>query len=577
MDMGRKMRSATWALALVLTLYNVQPAAALTLGASRPQPGETAGERVYEVRLDTAIVAAGEKLSYLTVDSSFSGNPLAEEYYPGGVTIELAGTVTVAAGGQLVIGKMAVGGPEPSPVLRGELPPEGLIRVEAGGALWLNGVTPELSGDGLAIVQEPGAVVELYDTPIEEELCQWGGAVADNRYAAPMELPLLQGEELTAGHLPQEGKVWRNERGKSEFIRLPMEWDISGCAGQTQGQATVSGTYIDRDGQPLPALLPVEATVRWYTPEDIILTEKAWLGSTAALARLGYLPLPEEAAELWGELSRDGGKSWERWEKCDFEESDGRLTCTFTLSDAVPRLYRLMAADEAGDRFWRSEAVELPEEDSDDQGGNRGGSTDPIPPSREPEPVEEKKDDPAAAPLPSPTPFVEPTPVLAVGPEETPWPPAQPSPESIPIPTPVEIAVQEVTLPPPPLAPEPAESVLPEPEETASPVRLLPVEAASQPPAAAVPAAVQESGAPEAPIPTPEAPPVPAPSERAATPDPTAEPKPLAVPQRLEKAPPQAPKTLSPALQMALAAAGLALCAAIGVAVARRGMGRKKK
>ncbi len=574
MKRQEKKRWPAWVLALVLAALQMPTAAAMTLGSSRPEPGVGAGERVYEVCLDTAIIAAGETLSYLTVAPDLASNPFAQEYYPGELTVELAGTVTVAAGGQLSIGKVAVGGPEASPVLRGELSPEGLIRVEAGGVLWLNGVTPKLMGGGLAIVQEPGAVIELYDVPLEEGLCQWSGPVADNRYAREVKAALLQGEALTAERLPREGKVWRNERGKSEFVYLPMEWDLSPCEGQTQGKATVSGRYIDRDGQPLPALLPVEAEVRWYTPEDIILTERTWMGSTAASARLGYLPLPEEAVELWGELSRDGGKSWERWEECDFDEGDGYLMCTFSLSDATPRLYRLMATDWEESRFWRSEAVELPEEDSEDQGGNRGGSTDPAPPSREPKPAEEDGPEsggrPGVVPTPPPVstmPFIEPTPVPVIGAEEASRQPAEPSPE---------IRVQEVTLPPPPLAPEPVLTPTPQPEATLPAAVLAPVEAVSQPPAAAVPVAVRESGSPETPRPTGDVTPVPAPTERAVTPTPTAETLPGSAP-KLEGNAPEGPKTLSPALQAALVTAGLGLCAAVGVAVARRGTGRKRK
>lgn len=576
MDRRKKKRLTVWALALAFALYSAQPAAAMILHAPRPEPGqETAGERVYEVSLDVVTVAAGEERSYLTVDPAMADNPLAQDYYPGELTVEFTGQVTVAAGGVLSIGKLAVGGPEPSPVLRGELSPEGMIRVEAGGILWLNGVTLELSGGGLAIVQEPGAIVEIYNTPLEEELCRWGGAMADNRYAAPVEVALVQGETLKEGSLPKEGRVWLNEKGRSKYCRLPMEWDISSCERQTEGEATVSGTYLDEDGLPLPALLPVEAHLRWYTPEEIVLTEKSWMGNTAAEARLGYQALPEEAAEIWGELSQDGGKSWERWERCYFDESNGHLTCTFVLSDATPRQYRLAAADWEGSRGWRSEAVTLPEEsDPDDSGGNRGGSTDPVPPSREPEPVDDRSDDDGEAePAPKPSP--------APGGVETTVPQPSPPSEIAPSPAPERTELPEVTFtpePPPPLAPEPVAPV----------VEPVPTEAADPPPPAPATVKPAQTDAPAhspavtaVPAPSPSIGPSPtsgvssAPRKQAETPAPAVEPVPTETAAPAEEH--EAPGALPSALQAALAAVGLGVCAAVGAAVARGGPFRKKK
>ena len=586
MKRQRKRRRWAWLLALALAAANTQNAAAMTLNAPQSKPGQEVRERVYEVSLDVVTVAAGEEHSYLTVDPAMADNPLAQDYYPGELTVELTGQVTVAAGGVLSIGKLAVGGPEPSPVLRGELSPEGMIRVEAGGILWLNGVTLELSGGGLAIVQEPGAIVEIYNTPLEEELCRWGGAVADNRYAAPVEVALVQGETLKEGSLPKEGRVWLNEKGRSKYCCLPMEWDISSCERQTEGETTVSGTYLDEDGLPIPALLPVEAHLRWYTPEEIVLTEKSWMGNTAAEARLGYQALPEEAAEIWGELSQDGGKSWERWERCYFDESNGHLTCTFVLSDATPRQYRLAAADWEGSRSWRSEAVTLPEEsDPDDSGGNRGGSTDPVPPSREPEPDDDEEGDNGgeteAVPAPKPTPKPRPTP--EAGGVETIIPQPSSPVEATPFPTPERTEVLEVTFtpePPPPLAPEP-KAPMAEPVPTAAADPPLPVPAAAEvagpmqtdaPTLSTAVVAVPSPSPSIGPSPTPGA--SPAPQKQEQTPTPAAEPVPMKAARAEDR---EASHALSPGLQTALVAVGLGVCAAVGVATARGGSFRKKK
>lgn len=588
----QKKRWWAWMLALALTAVNTETAGALVLNAQQPKPGQEAGERVYEVSLDTVTIAAGEERSYLTIDPAMADHPYAKDYYPGELTVEFTGPVTVAAGGVLSIGKIAVGGSEPSPILRGELSPEGVIRVEAGGVLWLNGVIPEFSGSGLAIVQEPGAMVEILDTSLEEELCQWGGAVVDNRYAARVEIALAQGEPLEESCLPKEGRAWLNEKGKAEYRLLPMEWDTSAIGEQTGGTAVVPGAYLDEEGRPIPALLPVEAYLRWYAPEEIILTETSWMGSSAATARLGYQPLPEEAEELWGELSRDGGKTWEHWEDCYFDDDNGYLSCIFVLSDASPRQYRLAATDWEGKRFWRSEAVSLPKEsDPDDSGGNRGGSTDPVPPSREPAPVEEddgpeedRESMPTAEPSPAetvfPLPTPEPTQAWLPGPEPTPGPVSAeasgwlPEPEITPPLTAEELAALEVTFSPespPPLAPGPVPLSMPGPEAAAPMAEALPAERPSQPPVAAAPAAVRESAPPLEPGPDAS----PTPRKRAEGPAPTAKPVSMVAVAPAEEA--EAPQTLSPALQAGLALAGLGACVLVGVSAAQGGLFRKKK
>lgn len=589
----RQKRWWAWVLALTLAAANGETAAALTLNAPQSGPGQEAGERVYEVSLDVAVVAAGESLSYLTVSPDMAGNPYAQDYYPGELTVEFTGPVTVAAGGVLSIGKLAAGGSEPSPVLRGELPPEGLIRVEAGGVLWLNGVTSEFSGSGLAIVQEPGAVVEIFDTPLEEEQCQWGGVVVDNRYAAKVEIALAQGDALGEGSLPPKGRAWLNEKGRSEYRLLPMEWDISAVGEQTEGTAVVSGTYLDASGLPIPALLPVEARLRWYAPEEIVLTETAWMGDAAASARLGYRPLPEEAEEIWGELSRDGGKSWERWENCHFDEDGDYLTCTFLLPDATPRQYRLAATDWEGKRIWRSEAVSLPEEsDPEDPGGNRGGSTDPAPPSREPEPyddedsnsggdTDEQEPSPARTQRPAPTPPPAATPVPSPEPSPMPPPAAVPAPTPEPSPT-LPPAVTPDPTPKPVAVPMSMEApgqhleplFSPVPEQSLPPVgeRTLAVLTRNKPspPPTATPSAAEEPAVATPPVVEE---PVTMP-EIAASPSPAAEPLPTerAVPAEEERQ----ERALTPGLQALLAAIGLTLCVLVGVWAARGRAARKK-
>lgn len=139
--------------------------------------------------------------------------------------------------------------------------------------------------------------------------------------------------------------------------------------------------------------------MRWYTPGTLVVTEAEWKGSTVPTVVLTVQELPE-FADVWGEVSTDGGTTWTRWE--DEEqffivqvEQEGGWACVFQLTDETSGLFRVAAEDTWADpyAYWRSEAFELSApEDGEDSGGNRGGSTTPDAPDREPEPAPRPED-----------------------------------------------------------------------------------------------------------------------------------------------------------------------------------------
>ena len=47
---------------------------------------------------------------------------------------------------------------------------------------------------------------------------------------------------------------------------VPLAWDLSGYDGRTDGEVALAGKFLDEAGQPLTSMLPLEITVRWYTP-----------------------------------------------------------------------------------------------------------------------------------------------------------------------------------------------------------------------------------------------------------------------------------------------------------------------
>lgn len=504
------------------------------------------------------VVEAGACVDYLTVAAGLLPEP-AGGYYPGGLTIETDGQIVVRAGGSLTIGKFAIGSAEPSPVLRGTLREDGLIRVEAGGRLTLNGVTLETAGEGGCVLwQEDGGLVELHDTDLAGSV-RWGAPVVDNTYGSLRDLWLEAGTPLTEDILPAEKREWLMDEGVSRQVTLPVRWTIP--EGESAGEVTLTGVYLDENGGPLLSVQPLTLTVHWYTPETIVITDTVWIGDKSPTVQMYVNLLPEDAG-VWAEYSEDDGASWTRLELLDCDA--GALCCIISPPDNTPRLYRLAAESRDGTRHWVSDSVLLPEEDTEDQGGNRGGSIDPLPPEREPDPPDDgTASEPDDDPAPSRGSGAARDPVRPHGSSE---PSSPPEPEA-----------PAVTEPDPQEEPQPLEAEPPESPDAETGPEDGPQESSAagtkpEGPSDVEPAPVftetaEEQG--EAP-PAPESSPAEIPSGRAESdaPDP-------APPERAEDDPAGSPAP--PALQAALGAAALAGCALAGIGIARLLSVRKKK
>ena len=126
-----------------------------------------------------------------------------------------------------------------------------------------------------------------------------------------------------------------------------------------------------------------------------MVTNAVWKGNLLPTVQLTVLDLPA-FADVWGEVSTDHGVTWTRWEgEKNFFVIDAEpegSQCVFVLLDETPRMFRVAAEDPWEHLYWRSEAFALQPEETEDSGGNRGGSTNPNPPDREPEPAEPEKE-----------------------------------------------------------------------------------------------------------------------------------------------------------------------------------------
>lgn len=551
-------RFGLWLCILALALGLLQAPVALAMVLEGPRPGGegSGGLPVYQVTLDARVIGNGETLSYETISPEFAGNPFAADYYPGELTVALTGQIVIEEGGCLSIGTLSWRNEkEHSPVLRGSCSPDGLIVVRPGGSLILKDVSLDLEGEGLFVIQEPGGSVALTGMEPEEGLIAWAPPTVDNTYQQPRDLWLEEGTALTGAMLPASLGTYLQYQGTQRWNTLALRWDMDAYEGQRSGECTLTGTFLDETGEALASVRPLTLTVHWYTPGQLIVTNTTWLGQTAASAKLELEELPKEARAAWGEVSADGGKTWERWEEFQYQAEEDYVSCVFSLPDSTPRHFRVRAADEEESFYWVSEAVLLPKKETkpSDQGGNRGGSTAVIRPGRTPEPV------PSPTPVPEPTPTSTPTP--------TPVPTSEPTPTPAPTPTPTP-----VTEPTPVPTAEPVPAVEPTtaPEVTPSAAAVMaPVSPATLPPAPV--STVQPTPAPSVGRGILDAPPSPEPT---AAPSPSVQPSatPSVVPEVTPPPSPAAAKAESPApiLQALLAVAGVAACALVGVLTARR-------
>lgn len=361
---------------------------------SQPEPEpESPDIPSYTVTLDSCTIGAGETRAYTTISSEFAGNDrLPEGYYPGNLTVELRGTVTIESGGCLAIGPLSIGGSEASPVVRATLSDTGLIVVKAGGQLKLTQVQTDFSGTGILIVQEPGASVNLISTSIDDGLIAWAAPVVNNRQDQPDTVWLPVGQTLIADLLPQTLRTNLQYLGSEERVDVDTVWDLSGYDGRTSGSIQLPGTFIGEDGQALDSVVPLTLTVNWYEPGRIVVTDTIWLGADACSAGLVVDALPENGT-VWGEVSSDG-TTWSRWPEFEVLTDDhGVKTCMFFETEPTPSsYYRVVAQDHDTMRILISEAFLLPEEIGEDQGGNRGGGTAYHPPARHPSTVTDQED-----------------------------------------------------------------------------------------------------------------------------------------------------------------------------------------
>ena len=494
----------------------------------------------YTVTLEAQTIATNTNLCYETVSPEFAGMVSPPDYYPGELTVEITGQIVIEAGGSLTIGTMSIGSEtEPSPVIRGSLQADGLLVVKPGGNLMLKDTALELSGEGLLIVQEPGASVTIQGMVLDEALASWGPPMVDNTFHQPEDQWFEEGTVLTEALLPRTLTTNLQYQGIPQYTEIALQWNLSEYGGQSSGEFVLAGRFVDEQGAELISFRPLTMTVHWYAPEELVVTDAVFMGDTAASAKLELKELPKKATQIggdvWGEISSDN-ETWTRWEDFQVRQSDEMIACVFHLPDNTPRYFRVCASNDRWNLYWRSDSFLLPSDDTDDSGGDRGGVISPISPTREPEPIV-----PIPAQTPTPAPLPTPTPLPTTEPTPTP-PPAQ---TSTPIPAPTST---------------PTPAATPAPAQTPAPAF------ASSPPQDAGSASSSGESLSDPP-----------PETDAPSMETSAEPEEPADGIILVNPAPDESDGLSPAAQTLLAASGLAVCAGGGIASALAIKGRFRR
>ena len=352
---------------------------------------EASQTQSYTQTIGDCTIGEGQTLEYTTISSQFAGGNIPEGMYPGELTVEITGQIVIESGGCLSIGTLSIGGTdEAHPVISGTLSDQGLIVVKPGGKLILNSVEFDLQGQGFVIVQQPGGSVELTDTVIQNEFVQWAPETVNNLNDQPDDIWLEEGTVLTQQMLPKTLKTTVEYQGKESDAEVSVLWDLSGYTGITQGEVVVTGTFVNESGQVIQSILPLQIKVQWYSPERLVVTKAEFKGNNACSAELTVLQLPE-GAQVWGEISEDEGKTWSVFDDVeilsvyDSDSLQSQSVVVFYVEDNTPLYYRVAASNVSSAEFWVSDGFLLPNEESEDQGGNFGGSISPVTPDRQPE------------------------------------------------------------------------------------------------------------------------------------------------------------------------------------------------
>ena len=399
-----------------LPKQNGTPAVSSPTDTEPPEP-----DNAYTVILEAQTVASDTNLCYETVSPQFAGMVSPPDYYPGELAVEITGQIVIESGGSLTIGTMSIGSEdEASPVIRGALQADGLIVVKSGGSLTLKDTSFDFTGEGLLIVQEPGASVSIQGMTLDDALAYWAPPMVDNAFHQPEDQWLEEGTVLTEELLPQTLTTNLQYQGISQYTEIALQWNLAEYSGQSSGKLVLTGRFADEQGAEISSCRPLTLTVHWYAPEQLVVTYAVFMGDSSSSAKLQLQELPKKATQIggkvWGEVSADN-KTWTSWEDFEVRQSDEMVACVFYLPDNTPRYFRVRASNDRRNLYWRSDSFLLPSDDSDDSGGNHGGSISPVTPTREPEPV----------PTPSPVPTAEPTPVPTMSPSPVPSSTAVPS------------------------------------------------------------------------------------------------------------------------------------------------------
>lgn len=165
-------------------------------------------------------------------------------------------------------------------------------------------------------------------------------ASSEEHISETQNLWLPEGTLLTADMLPTELNTYLQYPGVDRWSKIAMSWDLDGYNGQTDGDLILTGVFQDEDGNSMSSVQPLTITVHWYEPDTIVITDATWENHLHSLsAILTAEKPPEYVDDIWGEVSNDCGKTWDRWDDLTIVDNEGFWTCIFICRTTYRVIY----------------------------------------------------------------------------------------------------------------------------------------------------------------------------------------------------------------------------------------------
>lgn len=89
-------------------------------------------------------------------------------------------------------------------------------------------------------------MVEIFDTPMDEDLVDWAGPLVCNQNKKPKDVWLEEGTALTADLLPDAMEFTVQEEGVERQTEVSLRWAWASGTGGPPGRRSSPGNFSER-------------------------------------------------------------------------------------------------------------------------------------------------------------------------------------------------------------------------------------------------------------------------------------------------------------------------------------------